>query len=784
MLWEFVDDIRGRGRAPFDTVVLNAWAGLLAIGLIAVNTQIKIMSLAVLLLAAGGIFFLINYTFPSEGKEPGAKKVSLPDVATVVLILMAGVAILATGARIVVTKVVSITAPLREAGSNLPDEDLNALLLQAVGLVLVALLLVLLMALGIWLSRSKYKLRMTIDDKSQKWVVATLAGFMVMSLVLIVLANPKGDVQDNFIQRVKFISSHALFAIWIGYGLIFGLAWVDTVFRKTPLIRPLSLCVAVALALIPISQNAFNRELVRLYGGAEQHGHDFGWQFGNYQLRGANAISEELDPDEEPLPNPDYPPAMTQNAIFFGGTDPGRFVPTYMIYSARVREDVYLITQNALADNTFMNVTRDLYGDQIWIPAMQDSATAFKIYVEEVQAGTRKPHADLKIDGGRVQVSGALGVMEINGILCRMIFDHNNYKHTFYVEESYVIKWMYPYMTPHGLILKINREPTPFKPSSDTACNDLDFWDWYTRRMHSNPKFLRDVVARKSFSKLRSAIGGLYANRGQFANAERAFQESRILYPLSPEANFRLTQEILLRRNRFDESRWLMTEYARKDPGNKRVPDFLAYIDNIKALRDKIVELEGKHKQGKFDANTAIQLAELYRQAGQKGTMGRYIESVLSISNLPPQFAYQAATILHKGKKYAEMARALQRCLETVDDETGPELFLSIAKMYHDAKMIQQMETAMLRYIKKKPDDWKAWLDICLLQLSLRKLDAALHALGQARKFGGAQVEQIIRSDKEKRFVPLLKAFPQAVQPIAQPPLRNLESLPGILPGG
>ena len=62
------------------------------------------------------------------------------------------------------------------------------------------------------------------------------------------------------------------------------------------------------------------------------------------------------------------PTPMETNAIFFGGTDPGRFVPTYMIYSAKVRPDIYLITQNALADNTYMNVMRDLYGDQIWIP--------------------------------------------------------------------------------------------------------------------------------------------------------------------------------------------------------------------------------------------------------------------------------------------------------------------------------------------------------------------------------------------------------------------------------
>mgnify|MGYP003566056645 CR=1 FL=1 len=97
-------------------------------------------------------------------------------------------------------------------------------------------------------------------------------------------------------------------------------------------------------------------------------------------------IGEE---EKAQYPNPDYPPEMEPDAIFYGGTDPGRFVPTYMIYSGKVRPDVYLITQNALADGTYMSVMRDLYGDEIWIPAQPDSAKAFERYVREVKTGAR-----------------------------------------------------------------------------------------------------------------------------------------------------------------------------------------------------------------------------------------------------------------------------------------------------------------------------------------------------------------------------------------------------------
>ena len=54
-------------------------------------------------------------------------------------------------------------------------------------------------------------------------------------------------------------------------------------------------CVAAACtALSPVYENYTNDRLVFAMGSAEQNGHTFGWQFGNYQLRGANAIREEL----------------------------------------------------------------------------------------------------------------------------------------------------------------------------------------------------------------------------------------------------------------------------------------------------------------------------------------------------------------------------------------------------------------------------------------------------------------------------------------------------------
>jgi len=91
----------------------------------------------------------------------------------------------------------------------------------------------------------------------------------------------------------------------------------------------------------------------------EQRNHWFGYWFGHDMFtppfKGA---------DGKPL----YP-EMTKDAVLFGGTDPGRFCPTYMIFCDSFvphkeqrskiqkfdRRDVYIITQNALADGTYLN---------------------------------------------------------------------------------------------------------------------------------------------------------------------------------------------------------------------------------------------------------------------------------------------------------------------------------------------------------------------------------------------------------------------------------------------
>jgi hypothetical protein len=71
-----------------------------------------------------------------------------------------------------------------------------------------------------------------------------------------------------------------------------------------------------------------------------------------------------------------------------------------------------------------------------------------------------RPGEDVRVIDNRVQVSGQVAVMAINALLAKVIFDKNP-TNEFFIEESFPLEWMYPHLTPFGIIMKINRERLP-----------------------------------------------------------------------------------------------------------------------------------------------------------------------------------------------------------------------------------------------------------------------------------------------------------------------------------
>ena len=293
--------------------------------------------------------------------------------------------------------------------------------------------------------------------------------------------------------------------------------------------------------------------------------------FGLGILEGAGGLfgCDAEDYSEEPPPNPLYPAPMEKDALYFGGTDWGRFIPETFVLNDGVRPDVAVITQNALADGKYLSTIRGRLGDRVVIPSEEELTDAFRKFVEGVQSGRIDARDAVKFKDGRVTLTGAQAVMRLNELLATKIFNGNKGKHAMYVEESYPIVWMYDYMTPHGLVMKLNAEKPGAVSDEEVRDND-EFWDWMTKRLFSNPQFAnrraepwRKAVDGKwapdhrmgvrAFAKLRLTHARLYRWHEKQSAFATAIRQAIAIDPQDPETG--MFYVALLKENELDAAR-------------------------------------------------------------------------------------------------------------------------------------------------------------------------------------------------------------------------------------
>ncbi|MGO8682658.1 MAG: M56 family metallopeptidase [Limisphaerales bacterium] len=281
--------------------------------------------------------------------------------------------------------------------------------------------------------------------------------------------------------------------------------------------------------------------------------------------------------------------SIPPGSIYFGGTDAGRFIVTALQKSHVKADPFFTLTQNALADSTYLDYLRGMYGNKLYVPTTNDLQKSFQDYTEDVtQRRSRnqlRPGEDYKTGpDGKIQVSGQMAVVQVDGLVAKVIFDKNP-DHGFYIEESFPFDWLYPYLEPHGLIMKINRQPLAALPE-DVVSKDHDYWakcvqpmigDWLNdgtpveqvaafaqktfgkqdfTGFAGDPRFIQNAYSHRTFSKLRSSQAGVYAWRlkqaADAAEKERmaraadfAFRQAWALCPYSPEAVFRYVNFLL-----------------------------------------------------------------------------------------------------------------------------------------------------------------------------------------------------------------------------------------------
>ena len=77
--------------------------------------------------------------------------------------------------------------------------------------------------------------------------------------------------------------------------------------------------------------------------------------------------------------------AIPRGSIYFGGTDPGRALPTAFSRAHANGDPFFTLTQNALADGTYLEYLRNTYGGKIYTPTDADSQAAFQAYTDDAR---------------------------------------------------------------------------------------------------------------------------------------------------------------------------------------------------------------------------------------------------------------------------------------------------------------------------------------------------------------------------------------------------------------
>ncbi len=261
-----------------------------------------------------------------------------------------------------------------------------------------------------------------LGPRERRWLAGIAILFASLTLLLIIFRNIEGAEQQRHLNKVFFESAHVFVALGVGWGLALalGMAMCRWVEARKPLLIGAAVLMGLELCWWPFSQtaisaapmsvlHAFSRYEAPLLQAApllgamlfglvllalvlrpsraplalllscaslfparhalsnwwdnELAGHYFGYWYGRDMF-----APPVTGGDARPL----YP-AMARDAVLFGGTDAGRFCPTYMIFCESLvapkhrtdasfdRRDVFIITQNALADATYLQYIRAHY---------------------------------------------------------------------------------------------------------------------------------------------------------------------------------------------------------------------------------------------------------------------------------------------------------------------------------------------------------------------------------------------------------------------------------------
>ena len=416
-----------------------------------------------------------------------------------------------------------------------------------------------------------------------------------------------------------------------GYAyLMFALicaAGTGYVLQRISSARPALGNLAFLLPLLPLWTGIQNAPL------CSQRGHWFGWDYGHDMLK-------------------DLP----KGAFVFGGTDPGRFVPTYMILGESFvdpkhrrdpdfdRRDLVIVTQNALADAFYQKYIHDHYA-----PGRPKAKGWFEKWlgrdkqypVDDTKMPSEQELVDIvrkvsmNLPPGANPQDPSVGIL-YHAAIAQWIFEHNKDKREFFIEESFPMEWTYAYAVPNGLSYRLNKEPLATLPP-EVVAEDFRFWNAYVDRLLGDKNFHEDFDAKRSFSKLRNSTGNIYRARQMWPEAERAYRQALQLHPNNMESLVALS-DILRAQKRWDEMEIIWDRAIQGDPSNRAVQSARQRVVRLREADREIAILQRELAANPQNPEIVSNLLRLYLETGQPNLAQAQLEESARQFGDSPEF--------------------------------------------------------------------------------------------------------------------------------------------------
>ena len=516
--------------------------------------------------------------------------------------------------------------------------------------------------------------------RQRTFLYLLIIGFVLSAFLQPIMERTETTIDSWSLQFPYHGYAYLLFALVCaaGTGFIYGRFSAN---------RPALGGFVYLLPLLPLWTGIQNAPL------CSQRDHWFGWDYGRDMLK-------------------DLP----RDAFVFGGTDPGRFVPTYMILGESFvdpkhrkdpdfdRRDLVIVTQNALADAFYQRYIHDHYAPgrpkakgwfEHWLGRDKQYPPDDTKMPSEQELMEIVKNVSMNLPPGANPQDPNVGIL-YHAAIAQWIFENNKHRRDFFIEESFPMEWTYAYAIPNGLSYRLNKEPLATLPP-DAVENDFKFWNAYVERLLGNKNFHEDFDAKRSFSKLRNSTGNIYRARQMWNEAERAYRQALQLHPNNMESLVAMS-DILRAQKRWDEMAEIWDRAIEGDPNNRAVGKARARVTRLREADREIEALQRELAANPQNPEVVSNLLRLYVETGQPDLVRRQLEQSAIAFGDNPEFLKFAVDFCNSNGQWQpglEFARKL-----SAGATNDPGVWLALARFEFANRQMQQFLDAARKAVQ------------------------------------------------------------------------------------